>query len=513
MNGRYVFVKGFDFQPLDIFPVTVNREKYFRSVEAVVQTGSNMLRVWGGANVENTEFYDACDEKGIMVWQDFFYASGQFPNDDFFLKEVESETINVVKYLRNRACLAAWCGDNESDMVNHDRGLGQFSNKITHVVQKQVLAKYDPDHFWHPSSPSGGGYPRSPWGGDKRNWGSQYPQNDYQHIRGDEARFISEGGVGAFPQLSTLRKFMPYEFEWPVNSDYYFMHWGDLPTARFLLYKSVMQNINTYFGSPKNLSELVYLSQILQAHGLSKMAQNFRKNMDQCGGVMMWKWAEVWPSVCFSIFEHEEFKKAGFYTVKRAYTPTALTMDNIYNKLSVWYLNDLCAKSNQLVKCQLIKCDGTVKKEWSETVSFAGNQSAKVIDIDVNQPDFRNGDYYFKMWVDNNSEIPVYHYIPCYFKDLKTKPCDLTLSVRRNSSSSVTLTFKADEFTPYVLITGNDPTINLSDNAFFMEKGEVKKIVLTVPTGEIWGDFSYRWWNCREAKTFIVESGLLKPVE
>ncbi len=68
-----------------------------------------MLRVWGGANVENPEFYDACDEKGILVWQDFFYASGQFPNDDFFLKEAEIETINVVKHLRNRACLAAWC--------------------------------------------------------------------------------------------------------------------------------------------------------------------------------------------------------------------------------------------------------------------------------------------------------------------------------------------------------------------------------------------------------------------
>jgi beta-mannosidase len=512
VNGRYVFMKGFDWQPLDLFPVTVSKEKYDRSVEAVVQTGSNMLRVWGGANVENPEFYDACDEKGILVWQDFFYASGQFPNDDFFLKEAEIETINIVKHLRNRACLAAWCGDNESDMVTYDRGFGQFANKISHVVQKKVLAECDPDRYWHPSSPSGGGYPRSSWGGDKRNWGAKFPEDDYQHIRGDESRFISEGGVGAFPQLSTFRKFMPREFEWPVNSDFYFMHWGDLPTARYHLYNSVLQNMDTYFGSPENPAEIVYFSQILQAHGLSRMAQNFRKNMEQCGGILIWKWAEVWPSVCFSVFEHAEHKKAAFYSVKRAYAPCALTMDNVEEKLSVWYLNDLDGKENQQVRCQLLKCDGTNVQEWSKTIDFEENNSAKVIDIDVNREDFRNGDYYFKMWVENNSSIPAYHYIPCYFKELKTKPHDLDLTVMRNSASSVTLSFKASEFTPYVLVTGNDPTIHFSDNAFFMDKGEVREIELTVPKGELCGDFSLRYWNNKDAQTFTIESELLKPV-
>ena len=512
VNGRYVFMKGFDWQPLDIFPVTVSKEKYYRSVEAVVQSGSNMLRVWGGANVENPEFYDACDEKGILVWQDFFYASGQFPNDDFFLKEAEIETINVVKHLRNRACLAAWCGDNESDMVTYDRGAGQFANKISHVVQKRILAEYDPDHYWHPSSPSGGGYPRSSWGGDKRNWGSQYPENDYQHIRGDESRFISEGGVGAFPQLSTLRKFMPQEFEWPVNSDNYFMHWGDVPTARIRLYNSVLKNIDSYFGSPKNSAELVYLSQILQGHGLSRMGQNFRKNMEQCGGVLIWKWAEVWPSVCFSVFEHEEFKKAAFYTIKRAYSPTVLTMDNVDDKLSVWYINDMAAKNNQQVKCQLFRYDGTKVQEWSKTVEFEENKSAKIIDIDVHQEDFRNGDYYFKMWVENTNAVPAYHYIPCYFKELKTKPGQLDMSIERKSKSRVILRFTASEFTPYILITGSDPTIRFSDNAFFMDKGEVREIELTVPKGELYGDFSFRYWNSDGVKTFTIESELLKPV-
>lgn len=514
VNGQYVFIKGFNFQPLDIFPVTVNKEKYYRVIEAVVQTGSNMLRVWGGANVENPEFYDACDEKGILVWQDLFYASGQYPNDDFFLREAEDETIDVVKHLRNRACLAMWCGDNESDMVRYDRGLGQFSNKISHVVQKRVLAKYDPDHYWHPSSPSGGGYPRSSWGGDKRNHGSKAPQDDYQHIRGDEARFISEAGVKSFPQTSTLRKFMPQEFEWPVNSDYYYMHFGGIPTraSSSRNCEQVLLEINTYFGIPKNPAELIYLSQILQAHGFSRMAQNFRKNMDYCGGILFWKWGDVWPCIDASIFDYYEFKKAGFYTVKRAYSPTALTMDNVDNKLAVWYINDLSAKSNQEVKCQLLKCDGTLVQEWSKLVNFEENKSAKVINIDVKQADFRNGEYYLKMWVENNKEVPSYHYIPCYLKELKTKPSNLTLSIERNSPSKVTLTFKATEFSPYVLITGNDATINFSDNAFFMEKGEERKIELSVPTGELWGDFTYRWWNSGEPKTFTVESDLLKPV-
>lgn len=511
VNGRFVFIKGFDMQPLDVFESKITKEKYYRSVRAAKECGSNMIRIWGGGNVENPAFYDACDELGIMVWQDFFYASGQYPNNERFLKEIEGETINIVKHLRNRACIAAWCGDNESDMVNHDKGVGQFSNKITHVVQKRVMEEYDPDRYWHPSSPSGGGYPRSPWGGDKRNWGSGSPFMDYIHIRGDEARFISEGGTAGIPQLSTLRKFIPQQYEWPVTNDYYNMHWGDVPTMRRNFPKSIWKNVTTYFGEPNSISEYIYLTQVFQANGYMRMAQQFRKNMGECGGMLFWKWASTWPSICMSVMDYYEHKKASWYVVKKAFAPTSLMVSNVDDKLSVWYINDLETKSNQNVVCQLKKTDGSLVKEWSKTLTFIENSSGLAIDLDTTRQAIGSGEYYLKIWVENNDDVNTYYYTPADMINLRTLPGNITASVNRIDASTVEVTFKADEFSPFVLITSDNPYIKMSDNSFFMEKGEEKIIKLSVASGELWGDFTFTWWKGK-TKHFLVGSEIISPV-
>lgn len=511
VNGRYVFMKGFNIQPLDVFEQNITKEKYYRTVDMAVEIGANMLRVWGGGNVENPLFYDACDEKGIMVWQDFFYASGQYPNTQEFLDEIESETVNVVKQLRNRTCVVAWCGDNESDMVNYDRGVGQFANKISHVVQKKVMAQYDPDRYWHPSSPSGGGYPRSPWGGDKRNWGAGFPENDYQYIRGDEGRFISEGGCPSFSQVSTMRRFLPYNNEWPINSDYYYMHWGDVPTMRRDFPQTVTKMVETYFGSAKSMPEFVYLSQVAQAHGLPRMVTHFRNNMKECGGVLMWKWADTWPSVEYNVIDLYEFKKPAYYSVKRAMSPTALMVNNKNNMLTVNYLNDIEKVSDQQVRCRLMKSDGSLVKEWSGMVDFDANTSGVAIDLGININDYRTGDYYLKAWIDNNQQVFPSYYFPADMVKFKQKTSDVKIEIKRINSSEVQLTLTANEFTPYFVIYSENPYIRYSDNTLFLEKDMPQTITVSVKEGELWGDFDCNWWGGGK-KTFLVGSQLLKPI-
>ena len=75
----------------------------------------NMLRVWGGGLYESESFYDLCDRYGIMVWQDFTFACGIYPEDDEFAENVRAEAFENVRRLRHRASLALWCGNNEME--------------------------------------------------------------------------------------------------------------------------------------------------------------------------------------------------------------------------------------------------------------------------------------------------------------------------------------------------------------------------------------------------------------
>ena len=73
----------------------------------------NMIRVWGGGTYEDDRFYELADENGILVWQDFMFACTAYPADLTFLKRVSEEADYNIKRLRNHACLAMWCGNNE----------------------------------------------------------------------------------------------------------------------------------------------------------------------------------------------------------------------------------------------------------------------------------------------------------------------------------------------------------------------------------------------------------------
>jgi len=80
VNGVPVQVVGANVIPPDFFPVRAEKQ-WGRVVDDAVQAHMNMLRVWGGAHYGDEAFYDLCDERGILVWQDFMSACAMVPGD------------------------------------------------------------------------------------------------------------------------------------------------------------------------------------------------------------------------------------------------------------------------------------------------------------------------------------------------------------------------------------------------------------------------------------------------
>ncbi len=117
VNGRVIFAKGANWIPADSFVARVTREEYDNLLSSAVDAHMNMIRIWGGGIYEMEDFYDLCDEKGLLVWQDFMFACALYPGDRKFLASVKTEAEFQVQRLAHRACLALWCGNNEIEQM------------------------------------------------------------------------------------------------------------------------------------------------------------------------------------------------------------------------------------------------------------------------------------------------------------------------------------------------------------------------------------------------------------
>ena len=113
VNGKPTFMKGVNYIPQDVFLTRPNQNNYEFILSSAAEANMNMIRVWGGGIYEKEEFYDLCDEKGLLVWQDFMFACAMYPGNDSFLENIKQEAIQNIKRLRNHTSLALWCGNNE----------------------------------------------------------------------------------------------------------------------------------------------------------------------------------------------------------------------------------------------------------------------------------------------------------------------------------------------------------------------------------------------------------------
>ncbi|MBR6427254.1 MAG: hypothetical protein IKS28_05455, partial [Clostridia bacterium] len=157
VNGVKIFCQGGCWVPCEPFPSSESDEK-IRSVVGLARLGNvNMIRVWGGGIFEHESFYDACDENGILVTQDFLMACGNYPEeDDGFIEHLKNETEEGARLLRNHPCLVWWTGDNENAVRGSENDVYYTGKRAALDGIAPVLKALDPCRRFLPSSPYGG---------------------------------------------------------------------------------------------------------------------------------------------------------------------------------------------------------------------------------------------------------------------------------------------------------------------------------------------------------------------
>jgi len=118
LNGVPLFARGVNWTPASSFPGVLDEARYRQLLGMAAGANMNMLRVWGGGLYEHEAFYDLCDELGLLVWQDFMFACAPYPeHEPAFVDNVRAEVREQIERLRHHACLALWCGANETHAV------------------------------------------------------------------------------------------------------------------------------------------------------------------------------------------------------------------------------------------------------------------------------------------------------------------------------------------------------------------------------------------------------------
>lgn len=373
VNGEPVFLRGANWQTPDIFPGLVDASRYRTLCEAAAGTNLNLLRLWGGGIVEDDCFYEICSELGLLVWQDFHFASGRYPQEAAFLEEIRMESADIIRRLRHHTCLAIWCGDNEHDMIDADSGRDPSLNPVNKKIIPENLHLLDPQRRpYHPSSPSGGPYPRSEWAGDRRDWGAWYPHKDYEHIRLDQGRVISEGGSYALPDPATTREFIPEAVRWPLNRTTWSLHGGDVDRQK-RNFSAINQTCWGFFGRAGNWEEATEISQFSQAWGYKRLIEHHRRRMQECGGVILWKLNDCWPANDAGLLDFRLHPRLSDTFVREAFQPVAVSVQSSLpgepaGVFAIWLVNDNAGPVNGELTLKIFQHDGG---KWSENSSLS----------------------------------------------------------------------------------------------------------------------------------------------
>ncbi|MFA7343155.1 MAG: glycoside hydrolase family 2 protein [Terrimicrobiaceae bacterium] len=329
VNGRPIFAKGANWIPAHSFVTEAVRARYDDLLTSAAEANMNMLRVWGGGIYEKDEFYDLCDEKGLLVWQDFMFACALYPGTREFLSLVRAEANHQVARLAHRACLALWCGNNELEQmltkqILKTRRRRKAYEDIFYRLLPQVVKEFDGTTPYWPSSPHNPeGYEKgcnNECAGDSHFWDVWHARMPVRTYEEKKFRFCSEFGMQSYCSPEVASTFCPpghFNVFGPEMENHQKSAGGNL---------IIFDYVSRLYRFPKDYASLAYLSQLNQAWGMKVGIEHFRRSMPRTMGALYWQLNDCWPVASWSSVEFGGRWKALQYETRRFFAPALVSV-------------------------------------------------------------------------------------------------------------------------------------------------------------------------------------------
>lgn len=451
VNGRRVFMKGWNWAPIAQLYGRTPRERYGRWLRMARNAHCNMLRVWGGGLLEKPAFYDLCDRYGIMVWQEFIQSSSGIDNrpstSPEYLAYIRDQAEKMIPRRRNHPSLILWCGGNE---LMHDDWRPLDDTHPALAVLKSCVHRLDPGRLWLPTSASGPVENASPDHVGKMHdvhgpWQYQGPEGHYRFYNGIDPLLHAEFGVEGAANIAAMRRCNPAEQLWPPDeTNPLWMHRGSWWIQRKMM--------ETVFGPIEDLETYVLMSQFLQAEGLRYAIEANRRRKWHCAGTSPWQFNESWPNLsCTNVLDYSGQPRPAYWWCRGAYEP--LHVSARYEKLGwqpgeqfraeVWVNNSLDPIDECAVGWQIVDLLGRVLAKGGEVVEVAEGSARHVAELVWAVQDLPEGLFILRLWAGADAGTSLNHYVfsVCpepMFAPLLTAPRTRVQVKRRASGLTVT---------------------------------------------------------------------------
>jgi beta-mannosidase len=494
VNGVKMFMKGANYIPQDNFLPRVNKARYEHVINTAVASNMNMLRVWGGGIYENDLFYDLCDEKGILIWQDFMFACAMVPPIETFKQNIYEEAVENVKRLRNHPAIAMWCGNNEiaaymgSNYWNTAKGafrtradsmsIVNTYKEVFHSILPAAVKGYDDEKFYWSTSPQPTNWSHtnkdSRTSGDVHFWevwGGKKPIELYLTNIGP---FMSEYGFQSFPDMQTIKSFsLPKDYD--INSEIMKSH-----QRSYVGNEGILMYMKAWYKVPTAFPNFLYTGQVLQAEAIKLAIEAHRRAKPYCMGSLYWQIDDCWPAASWSSMDYNGFWKAQQYVSKRAFEPLLVSPIITKDSVNVFVVSDQLQPVTAQLQIRLLDFSGKVLNENKLTVNVPANTSTNVYKVPVAEAlkgADRNSVVLDVRLLNQNEELAqncLYFELP---KDLKlTQPSIRYTLSKGKEKDAYTLKLTGTKLAKNLRVSAGDDAIIFSDNYFDLIPGTEKTI-------------------------------------
>ena len=483
VNGVKIFTRGGNYIPDDCLYTRITEKKLDYILESCRRAHFNCVRVWGGGYYPSDAFYDLCDEKGLIVWQDLMYACNVYDVTDAFAENCRQETYDNVRRLRHHASLGLWCGNNEIESAWDHWGDFQketpylradYIRLFEEVLPKAVQEADGETFYWHSSPSSGGCFdnPDDANRGDTHYWDVWHGQKPFTDYRKYFFRFCSEFGFQSFPCAKTVNSFT-LEDDRNIFSRVMESHQkNNAANGKMLYYLS--ENLRY----PKDLTHLLYASQVLQGMAIKYGVDHWRRNHGRCMGTLYWQINDDWPAPSWSSIDYFGRWKALHYMAQKFYAPHAVSMTLEDHRCHVYFSNESFETTEYSLTLSIRDLSGNVLETYETKGNSPAFSAIETAVVDICSWEDQKDDVFLEAVIHTKDQKvlkDVETLVPYKYLNLKNP---VISTEAKETNDAFILHISSDCFAPFVALDFDDADVIFSDNFFHLTDKTVQDIIV-----------------------------------